>query len=78
MSLVVDTGAQAWKETDLRLDKMKCLPHLSSATEVSAGMRRSTLSGPAGGGGVFRIFSPLQPCLAPCKKQRSHLDSLML
>lgn len=69
MSLVVDTGAQAWKETDLRLDKMKCLPHLSSATEVSAGMRHSTLSGSAGGGGVFRIFSPSSLALHPVRNR---------
>lgn len=83
MSLVVDTRAQSLKEADLSLGKMKPLSCLSSATppprpnpaEVSAAMEHSTLSREVE---EFLEVFPFHLCLVSCRRQRSHLNLLML
>lgn len=81
MSLVVNTRAQPLKEADLSLGKMKPLSCLSSAitapnpAKVSAAMEHSTLSREVE---EFLEVFPFHLCLVSCRRQRSHLNLLML
>lgn len=79
MSLVVDTRAQPLKEADLPLGEMKPLSCLSSPPSPplrSLQPWNTAHSRPLQGGG--RVSRSFPFSALPCRRQRSHLNLLML